>query len=433
MDSKVNVLGSYEHELEVTLSYDEIKKDIEEAYTKERKKIEMPGFRKGKVPMSMLKKVYGEAIEYKASESIAQKKFWEVSDELNLKPLSMPQLTDIDFQIGEKLFFKVKYEVKPVIEVKDYKNIEVEKLVFKVKEEDIEREVTNLLKSQAEFKEADQITDEKFRVKVDLQRMDDKALPIVGQSQQDMLIDLSEANINPAILESLMNKKVGDEFKFDFVDEHYHGEELHREEFKYSGTVKSIEQIVLPEVTEELLSKISRSKAKSLDEFKQQIRDNYKSYYDSQSDNIVMNSLLNKVVENNKFDVPPGYVETILNNLVESEKENAKRQKMMHTFDENGVREYLKPRSEWNAKWQIIMESIAEKENIKVEDSDLEKLAEDEAVKTGISKEKLMKFYKDSNRTIGILEDKVVNLIKENAKIKEIDPETRAKEKKDKK
>jgi len=432
LDSKVNVLSSYEHEVEVTLSYDEIKTDMEEAYKKERKNIELPGFRKGKVPMQMLKKVYGEAIEYKASESIAQKKFWDAVDELKLNPISMPQLTDIDFQMGEKLFFKVKYEVKPEVEVKDYKSIEVEKPIFKVKEDDIEREVTNLLKSHSTFQEAAVINDDKFRITVDLNRVDENGLPVVGQGQQDMMIDLSESNINPAILEGVKDKKVGDDFKFEFIDEHYHGEELHREEFKYSGTIKKIEKIVLPEVTEELLSKISRSKAKTLDEFKQQIRDNYSSYYQSQAENIVTNSLLNKVVEKNDFPVPPGYVETILNNLVESEKENAKKYKTPN-FDEKGVREYLKPRAEWTAKWQIIMEAIALKENLKVEDSDLEKLAEEEAEKTGISKEKLVKFYKDSNRNIGLLEEKVINFLKANALIKEIDAEKRAKEKKDNK
>jgi len=431
LESKVNVLGDYEHEVEVTLTYEEIQNDIDEAYKKERQKIEMPGFRKGKVPIAMLKKTYGEAIEYKASEEIAQKKFWDVVDELKLQPVSMPQLTDIDFKRGEKLFFKVKYEVKPEVEVKDYTDIEVEKPIFKVKDEDIEREVTNLLKSQSKFEETDLVADDKHRVTVDLQKLDEKGLPLVGQSQQDMLIDLSEPNINPAIWESVKEKKVDDEFNFEFVDEHYHGDELHREELKYSGNIKKIEKIVLPEVTEELISKISQSKANTLDEFKQQIRDNYEAYYKSQADNIVTNSILTKVIENNEFFVPPGYVETILNNLVESEKENAKRYKAPN-FDEAAVREQLKPRAEWNAKWQIVMESIAKKEEIKVEDADLEKLAEEEAEKTGISKDKLVKYYKDSNRTLALLEEKVISYLKENAKITEVDAEKRAKEQKDK-
>ncbi len=431
MDSKVNVLGDYEHEVEVTLSYDEIQPEINEAYKEERKNIELPGFRKGKVPLGMVKNMYGEAIEYKASESIAQKKFWSAVDELDLKPISMPQLVDIDFKRGEELKFKVKYEVKPEIEVKDYKNIEVEKPIFKVKEEDIEAEVTNLLKSQAEFEAAEKVEDKNYRVKVDLQRLDEKGTPIVGQRQEGMQIDLSEPNLNPEIWNAVEDKKVGDEFQFEFTDEHYHGEEKHSEHFKYSGEVKEIEKIVLPEVTEELLSKITRSNAKTLDEFKDQIRDNYESYYKSQAENIVTNSLLTKIVENNKVPSPPGYVEVILGNMLESEKENAKRYNQPN-FDENAVREQLKPRAEWNAKWQIVMDAIAAKENIEVEDSDLEKIAEEEAGKTGIPKEKLVKYYKDSNRSGALLEEKVINFLKDNAKIKEVDAEKKAKEKKDK-
>ncbi len=112
METKVNVLSNTEHELEVKLEYSEIKNEIEEAYKKERKSITMPGFRKGKVPMPMLKKVYGEAIEYRASEDIANKKFWDVVKEKDLKPISMPSMTDLDFQIDDFLSFKVKYEVK---------------------------------------------------------------------------------------------------------------------------------------------------------------------------------------------------------------------------------------------------------------------------------------------------------------------------------
>lgn len=432
MDSKVNVLGDYEHEVEVTLEYNEIQKEIEDAYKKERKNIELPGFRKGKVPTSMLKNMYGDAIEYKASEEIAQKKFWEAVDELKLKPISTPQLSDIDFQRGEKLQFKVKYEVKPEVEIKDYQNVEVEKPTFNVKEEDIETEVNQLLKSQAKFEATDKITDQNHRIKVDLQKLDEKGLPLVGQSQQDMLIDLSEKNLHPSIWEAVKEKSGGDEFKFEFVDEHYHGEEKHSEEHKYSGTIKEIEKIVLPEVNEELLSKMTRSKAKTLDEFKDQIRENYESYYKSQSENIVTNSLLTKVIENNKIPVPPGYAEVILNNLVENEKENAKRYNQPN-FDEAAVREQLKTRADWTAQWQIAMEAIAEKENIQVEDEDLEKIAEEEAKKTGIPVDKLVKYYKDSNRNVALLEEKVINFLKENAKIKEVDADKKVKEKKDKK
>lgn len=430
METKVNIISDSEHEVEVNLSYEEIKPEIEEAYKKESKTIAVPGFRKGKVPMHMIKKMYGEAIEYQASEKIAQKKFWDVVDEKELKPISTPALTDIDFVKNEKLFFKVKYEIKPELELKDYKGIEIEKPIFKVKDEDVQKEIDYLLKQNATFEPADAVENNNCRITVNLQRLDKDNNPISGSSSENIVIDLSESNVNPQIAQSAKDKKVGETFNFVFTDEHFHGEEKHVEEFNYSADITKIEKIVLPEPTEELVKKLSKDKASSLDELKAELKKNFESYYEGQTENIFSNSLINKVVENNDFTAPPGYVENLKNRLIEMEKENAKRYKQ--PFDERAVADQLKERAEWTAKWQIILENLAKKENISVDDSELEVLAKEEAEKTGISVDKLVKYYKDSNRTEALLEDKVVKFLKENAKIIEIDPETKLKESKEK-
>ncbi|MFH2032539.1 MAG: hypothetical protein ABIJ40_18225, partial [Bacteroidota bacterium] len=211
----------------------------------------------------------------------------------------------------------------------------------------------------------------------------------------------------------------GDKFDFTFVDEHKHGEETHREEVKYEVEVQKAEAIVYPEPSEEIIAEISNKKAKTLDEFKSQMKDNYVKYYERQSENTLVNNLLNALVENNPFDVPQGYVEYLLGKMIEGERENYKKYKM--PIDENNLRESLKPRAEWNAKWQIIMENLAEQEKISVEDSDIEKIANEEAQKTGISVEKLIKFYKNSNRKESFLEEKIITFLKENNKVVEVD------------
>jgi len=78
LDSKVNVISDHEHELEVKVGYEELTDDLNEAYKEEQKKISAPGFRKGKVPLAMVKKMHGEAIEFQATEKIANKKFWDL-------------------------------------------------------------------------------------------------------------------------------------------------------------------------------------------------------------------------------------------------------------------------------------------------------------------------------------------------------------------
>ncbi len=428
METKVNVLSESEHELEVTLDYDEIKNEIEEAYKKERKSISLPGFRKGKVPIPMLKKIYGEMIEYKASEDIANKKFWEIVDAQKLEPISTPQLSDLDFEIGKQLKFKVKYDVKPKLDLKDYTGLEIEKPVFKVKEEDIENEIKNILKAHSKFEEAEIIEDENYRVVLDLIRKDENNKDIDDTKSEDVTVDLSDPKVNPEIAKNATGKKVGDKFTFSFTDEHKHGDEVHKEEYNYEATIKKIEKIIPPEITEEFVQKISNNKAKTLDEFREQLRKEFKDYLEKQSEDIFLNALLNKVVENNDFKVPRGYVELLEKRMLQSELDNAKAYGYKNV-DEQKILEQIKPRAEWNAKWQVILANIAEKENLKVTDEELRELSKEEAEKTGISEDKLFKYYKDSNKAELMLEEKVIDFLKKNNTAKEYDPAEKAKEK----
>ena len=431
MELKINQLSNYEQEVEVNLEYSEILPEIEKAYQEEKKTIAIDGFRKGKAPMGMIKKLYGEAIEYKASEDISNKKFWEVVDSENLKLVSAPQLTAIDFVPGTKLSFKVKYEIKPKLELKNYKGLAVEKPLFIVKEGEIEKEIDILLKPHCKFEPAEIIDDKNCRITVNLQRIDADGVPMIGSKNDGMQIDLSDEKVNPQIFENALGKKAGDTFIFTFSDEHYHGEELHKEEFSYTSVITKIEKSVKPEITEELVKKLSGNKATTYEELKEHLKKNFEEYYKKQSEEIVTNSLLNDVVKNNDFTPPPGFVKSVHKRFVDMEKENSKRYKMPN-FDENAVSEYYKPKSEWNAKWQIILENIAEVESITVNDSELEEIAKLESEKNGIPVAKLVKYYKDSNRSEMLLEEKVINFLRENAKITEVNAEDKIKEKKEK-
>ncbi len=431
MEVKVNDIENAQQEVEISLAYNEITDEISDAYYEERKKISLPGFRKGKVPIQMLKKLYRDAIEYQASEKIATKKFWEVVNRENLKPINTPQLTDINFEIDSKLNFKVKYEITPKLELKNYKNLEIEKPVFKIKDDEIDKEIDYLSKPYIKYEPADVVESNQYRITAALQRMDNDGVAMIGTRNENILIELNDEKVNPQIALNVKDKKVGDKFNFEFVDEHYHGEEKHREEYKYEGEITKIEKIVYPELNEEIIKKISGDKFSTIDELRANIRNNIEEYYKKQSDEIFVNSLLGTVVKNNDFEPPKGYVETIHKRLVELEKENAKKYGQK-SFDEKAVSEYLQPRAVWNAKWQIILENLSEKENIKVEDSELEDIAKKESESTGISIEKLVKFYKDTNRQNVLLENKVIDFLKENTTIKEVDADKKMKEQKEK-
>jgi trigger factor len=429
LELKIDEVSTGVNEVEVTLTYDEIKPEIDEAYIEERKTITIDGFRKGKAPMGFVKKMYGEAIEYKASEKISQKKFWDIADEKGLKPISAPQLIDLDFVPSEKLYFKIQYEVKPKLALKDYKGLEIDKPIFKIKDEEIETEIKYLYKAHGKFEPAELIENQDYKITCDLQRTNVED-PAHAAKSTNIQIDLSDPKVNAEIVKNAISKKLGEKFSFVFVDEHMHGEETHREEFAYEAEVKKIEKFVNPEETEEFFKKVSKDKATNLAEFRAELTNNVESYYKNQSEQIYLNSLLNKIVENNDFPAPPGFTQSVLKQFVEMERENSKRYNVRE-FDEKAAENQLRGRAEWNAKWRIILENIAEAENIKVEESELEELAKKESENTGISVAKLVKYYKDSNREELLLEDKVVKFLTENNKAKEVDAEEKIKAEKE--
>ena len=425
METKINVLNSNEHELEVNLGYDEIQPEIDLAYKKEGKSIEMRGFRKGKVPIAMIKKVYGEAIEYRASEDIANKKFWEIVHEQNLKPISTPKMTDINFERGVKLFFKIQYEVMPELELKGYTGNEIQKFEWKVTEEQVDAEVLSLRRRNATEEEASTVEDEFSVITVDLQRLDKDNNP-TGDDKKGLVIDLSDERVNRQIVENAKSKKINDLFGFSFKDskeiEENGEKKIVEEEFNYNAAITAIKKLILPEMNDEFVQKITKDKFKTVTDWKDNIRFGIQDYYNRQSDDLYMNSLISTVVKNNDFEPPHGYVHKILDNMVELAEEKAKREGN-RLFDAKEVEKQLHQRAEWNAKWQIIYRSIAKKENISVDESELKTIAEKEATETGISVEKLIKFYKDTNKEDMMLEDKVVDFLKANNNIKTVTPE----------
>ena len=417
-------------ELEVTIPYSEITEDIEKAYREEGKNIELPGFRKGKVPISMLKKMFKEAIEFRASEKIAQRKFWDVVDEHKLNPISTPQLTDIDFVPDEKLFFKVNFEIKPKLDLKDYTNLVIEKPVFKLRQEEIDKEKEHLLKAHIQYVPTEVVENKEYRITVNLDSTDKDGVSKGDPKSENIVIQLNDEKVNKDIVDNAIGKKVGETFTFSFTDEHFHGEEKHIQEYNYSAEISKIEKIEFPELTEELVKTVTKNKANNAVELEDQIKDNLTKFYTQQSEEIYLNSLLDKIVKNNDFEAPKGYVEMVHKRFIEMERKNAARYGNKN-FDENAVSEYYKPRSLWNAKWQIVLENLSEKENIKVEESELEELAKKESEKTGISVEKLLKYYKENNRIDSLLEEKVMDFLKENNKPIEIDADEKSKKEKE--
>ncbi len=428
MEVKINDINTSERELEVTLKYDEIKSDIETEVQKQSKKIQLPGFRKGKVPISVLKKMYGDALEYEASEKVANNRFWEISKEKELKPIGQPFLKDIKFNPGTDLYFKVLYETYPVLEVKDYKDQEIEVPDFQVKDEDINKEIEYITRANSTKEKTDIVGDDKnYLLDLEITRIDDKGEIYKGSKPEKLQVDLSNERVQPEIIENAKGKKKGETFNFSFKDErtlkNSEGKEEKIEEtYNYKAAINEIEKIVLPELNEELIKKVTKDKVSTEEELRADIKKDIQGFYDQRTEEILNNKLVTIIIKNNEFDPPKTLVYNILDELVKHEEEHAKKENYK-AFNKEETSKKLLPNAENEVKWYLLKSEIQKKENITVTDDDLKELAEKDAEKTGIDIEKLMNYYKSSNYGEKLLDKKLFDFLKENNKIIKVDPE----------
>ncbi|MEJ2618181.1 MAG: trigger factor, partial [Ignavibacteriaceae bacterium] len=428
METKVNDLNTSEKELEVTLSYNEIKDDIDSEVKKKTKNIQLPGFRKGKAPLSIIKKMYGDALEYEASEKVANNQFWKIAKEKEIFPIGQPTMTDLHFHPNEDLHFKVQFETYPVLEVKEYTDLEIEVPDFVVKDEEIEQEIKYIKQSNATQEDADIVgEDNNYAIDIDLQRINEDGTPYQDSQKQNIKVDLSDPKVNPDLIQNAKGKKVGETFTFKFenetpVKQEENEKEKEDEILKFTADITSIKKNILPELTEELIKKVTKDKVANETDLRENIKKDIQDYYDRQTDNIIRNKLISMIVERNDFVPPKTLVQNLLQDLVKNEEERAKKEgNKLFNRDEAKIK--LIPFAESEVKWFLLKNEIQKKEQLEVDEETLKELAKKEAVTTGLSEEKLLNYYKSSNYQNTLLDQKLFEFLKEKNTIKKIDPE----------
>lgn len=426
MELKFNDVDASTKELEASFTYDEIKKDIELEVQKNSKKIQIAGFRKGKVPAPLLKKMFGDALEHEASEKVAGKKFWEIAEENQIRPIGTPKITDIDYKPGESFSFKIKYEVIPEIEVKDYTGNEIEVFDVKVKDEDVQQEINHILKSNEILEDVDIVSDDNTCIlDVELTRIDTEGKQVEGTKSEVIKIDLSNDKVHPEISENSKGKKVGESFTFNFDDVRTVKNESGEEEkvtdhYSYKAVIKAIKKSVLPELNEELIKKVTKDKVTNEEDLRKEIKHDIEHYFEHQVEEMLRTKLITMLISKNDFNPPETLVHNFLDDMIKREEENQKKQGY-RKYDKEEAHKRLHKSAENEVKYYLLREALMKKENIKVGEDELTKMAEEEAAKTGLPVEKLLNYYKSSNFSDRLSENKLFDFLKEHNTIKKVE------------
>lgn len=417
MEVTVKELTEVSREVEITAAANELTPHFEKAYKEYRPKIEIRGFRKGKAPLDLVKKLYGEAIENDSLETVAGELYRQVVKERELKPIGDPRLVDLNFKRGESLQCKIQYDVRPRIELKQYKNISVEKTVHTVTEKEVEEEILRLRRVNSTMEEVKTVTDPEHVVTVTMQELDDSGAPLIGKKSENVRFYLADEQLEHPFKDALKAAEVGGEYRVSF--EHQHGDHSHKVNAQLQAS--KIEKVVLPTLDDAFVAKITKDKVKSVEEFRKGIEVDLVSYWKERERRQVLNSVTDGILKNHEFQVPESLVNTVLEGLLEEMKNDYPDKKLPPDFDVKKFYQQNRPYAESQSKWALLREEIIKKENIAADENDLVRLAEQEAEKIGIDKERLVSYYKTSDQIKDrIVGTKLLDFLLKSAKIKEV-------------
>ncbi len=416
MDISITDINDVRKEIQVTAYADDLVPHFEKAYKEKLPKIEIKGFRKGRVPLDLVKKLHGEAIEHDSLDSIVNDVYRQVVQERNIQPIGDPVLTKMDYRRGEALTFKITYEIAPVFELGEYKGISVEKPVHKVTDAEVENEILRLRRSDSTMSEVPEAADDEHVLTVDIQETDPAGSPLIGRKTSDARLHLADDSIYADIKAALRNAATGSTHRVTLTTE----KEGKKEPAHLEISVKKVEKMNLPELDADFAKKLTKGKIQTPEEFRKNLREDLERYWEDRSERVVADQLIGEITRRHEFTVPDTLVKGILDSLLEEFKNRNPGKKLPSDFDEKDFMEKNRPYAIFQAKWFLVRERIIDAEQIQADDADLERLAEQEAPKLGIEKDRLITFYKSSDTVKNrIVSDKLLALLKGQAHITE--------------
>ncbi|KTL63426.1 MULTISPECIES: trigger factor [Photorhabdus] len=287
--------------------------DVEKAVSSElvnvAKKVRIDGFRKGKVPMNVVKQRYGASVIQDVLSDLMQRNFINAIIEQKINPAGAPSYAPEQFKNGEDFTYSVEFEVYPEIELKDLESIEVEKPVVEVKDEDVDAMLETLRKQQANWKETEEAVGAEDRVTVDFNGSVDGE-EFEGGKASDFVLAMGQGRMIPGFEEGIVGHKAGEEFTIDVnFPEDYHAENLKGKAAKFAITLKKVEQRELPEFNEEFIKRFGIADG-TVDGLRAEVRKNMERELKNAVRNRIKSQVIDGLVKVNEIDVPAAVVDS---------------------------------------------------------------------------------------------------------------------------
>ncbi|MGL4827452.1 MAG: trigger factor [Vibrionaceae bacterium] len=266
------------------------------------------GFRKGKVPLKMVEKIYGKSVRQDILGDVMQSHFFAAISQEKINPAGMPTFTPITVEDGSDLIFKASFEVFPKIELKDLEQIEVTKVDASINDADVDNMLETLRKQQATWEEAAQAAQVENRVTIDFVGSI-AGEEFEGGKASGFALVLGQGRMIPGFEDNIIGKKAGDEFTVDVTfPEDYHAEKLKGQAAQFAITLHKVEVQVLPELTNEFVQRFGINDG-TVEGLKAEVRRNMERELKANLKNRIKEQVLDGLVKTNDILVPSALVD----------------------------------------------------------------------------------------------------------------------------
>jgi len=368
--------SALQRELHVEVPADVVTQETDAVVAKFQKLARLPGFRRGKVPATVVRQRFAEDIRTELVEALIPRYFRLETEKQGLHPVSQPRVTDLHLHEGEPLRFTATFEVLPEVEITGYSEIQVEKPEIAVTDEEVQQTLNHIREENASYTAVEDrpIQDGDFA------QVAFRGVPKgeAGQpvSMDDVLVEIGGANTLAAFTENLRGAKPGEERAFevsypgDFSDTRLAGQV-----FDYTVSVKAVKQKHLPELNDDLAKEAGTFA--SLDELKQKIRESLEAEKKHQSEHQAKDKIVEELLKRNELEVPESLVERQVDVRLERGLRALAAQGMraedMKKMDFGRLRAGQRDAAAREVRVSLLLDKIAEKENIEVSDEEVER------------------------------------------------------------
>ena len=399
---------------------EKVKNLVEEVVKEISKVANVPGFRKGNVPKSIIKAKYKNEIKEEVARNYVNKYLPEILDQHNLKPVTQEvYFGEVEIVNDQELTFKVSFEVAPEFELKPYEGMEIEITKLELKDEDVEKYIQNLLERNAEYVVEDKEVEEGDKVKIKYHIVSEK-----GEEEEDEFETIiGSGTLRKEIEDAIKGKKAGDKVELENISLYNEkGEEIGKA--KVEIEILEVAKKVIPEFNNEFVKKVGLGE--NVEEAKNKIRENLQKQIEEIKKQETQQKILDKIASEYDFPVPNSLLELELQNLAQ------RYAQQLQAYGINPNREMLEAAREGltktainNIRVMFVLTKIAEKESLAVSEEELKKEIERLAKLYNTEAQDLKDYLTERNMIEGIKSDilrqKALDILVQKANIKEVE------------